>query len=204
MAEAHRDSMLILATEWTALPKPKKGWRFVLKVADMGLVEGDLVKVIGRGSSGLQLHHGDAVCRAIDLGGVQRLTLPVTEQTTLTFLVSVQSKQAAPEFLAMYVIRAGRVSACADALLPRCGARSFVGPRCDPGEAGFQTDMADLSEADEGEMVARAARAMLVSTEDSTALAVATQLGRSARHQTPNGLIDLMLHLGSAPTKNPS
>ena len=202
MGEVQRDLRLISASEWTVLPKPKKGWRLELKIADLGLTPGDRVNVIARGATGLQLLHGDAVSRAIESGGVQRLAQPISEHATLTFLVSAPSKQAAPDLLALYVIKPGHVSACTDALLPRCGASASAQPPSDPGMRSFETDMPTLEKSEENEMISKAARALLVSTEDSTALSVATTLGRTARHQTPDGLIDLMLHLGSVPTKN--
>lgn len=115
---------------------------------------------------------------------------PGTEQVVLHTLIP-------PAVLHVQWVDLARHGATHWASLPGCGQRATLRPASPPSPDPAQL-LAELDGLRGAPLIGAAARALLADDAPATSLAVLRVLAQQARLSTPDGLIDLMVHLGSS------
>ncbi len=187
----HADSLSLLHTEedWCEVDG---AWRLDIDPRDWQV---DQVRVSMLGANELRWSSpaGSGSVKAVVAGRVS-VSIAMSQDDLLT--LTTPASQNAPSLLWAQALALPRHGVTAQTL-PTCGQKAALRTPSKPVTRITPDMLIKLAGTSDTSFIEAAARSLLIDDSDTNALAVLQVLAQVARNRTPDGLIDLMAHIGS-------
>jgi hypothetical protein len=184
-------TLAIVHTEedWCAVDQ---AWRLDMDPSDW---QADWLRLNLRGATELRWHSpaGSGVAYA-SAQGVVRASIALPQNALLT--LTTPASTLAPTLLWGQALTLSRHGVSTQ-LLPSCGQKAATRAPAPATRALSSQALIDLAAVSDSALMEAAAKSLLADDSDANTLAILRVLARVARNRTPDGLIDLMTHIGS-------
>jgi hypothetical protein len=193
----HADSLTLLLTQadWIACTKAKNLWQLDLGKILVDHTAGDRLRLSTFGTKRLVWRTASAKGEVSGLPtALLKVSIPLV--SSLAPVLEVRAKHP-PSMTCAHVVHLSEYGVSSQ-FLPGCGQRSqLVGTSARPHSLPKTAELIALAQTSDTGLVELAARAMLANDAPETSQYLLAVLARVAQNRTPDGLIDLMTHLGS-------